>query len=256
VNSYNQASNAIGTSKELNQISNSASQRQTALANETAGYNAMVGGASGLIGAAGRGDAVGALTGVAGTAADYAIRTNQNSMSNAISVGASQAGNRAQNQNSAYTRDTNLDYATFANKGDYENNIAGIQAKIQDANLIQPTTSGQVGGDAFLLAVYKWGYDLKLKMVSGAVMRQIGEYWLRYGYQVNQFSTMPATFQVMTHFTYWKLSETYITGASCPEQFKQAIRGIFEKGVTVWKNPNDIGTIDIANNQPLEGITL
>jgi hypothetical protein len=67
---------------------------------------------------------------------------------------------------------------------------------------------------------------------------------------------MPANFMVMNNFTYWKLSETYITGAACPEQYKQAIRGIFEKGVTVWSNPANIGTIDIADNTPLEGITL
>lgn len=253
---YNQASSGISTSKETNQIGISASQRQTALANETAGYNAMVSGASGLVGAAGRKDGVGALTGVAGTVAKYTIETNQNSMSNSINAGASAAGNKAINQNSAYVRDSNLDYANFANKGDYENTIAGIQAKIQDARLIQPTTSGQVGGDAFLLALYKWGYDLKLKMLSGAAMRAVGEYWLRYGYQVNQFSSMPAGFMVMEKFTYWKLSETYITGAACPEQFKQAIRGIFEKGVTVWSNPSYIGTIDLADNAPLEGIVL
>jgi len=38
--------------------------------------------------------------------------------------------------------------------------------------------------------------------------------------------------------------------------FKQAIRGIFEKGVTVWANPADIGTIDIGDNAPLEGVIL
>ena len=41
-----------------------------------------------------------------------------------------------------------------------------------------------------------------------------------------------------------------------PETYKQAIRGILEKGVTVWSNPNDIGNIDTADNEPLEGIYL
>jgi hypothetical protein len=61
---------------------------------------------------------------------------------------------------------------------------------------------------------------------------------------------------VMTRFTYWKLRETYITAAQCPETFKQAIRGIFEKGVTVWNNPADIGNIDIADNAIVAGIQL
>jgi hypothetical protein len=61
---------------------------------------------------------------------------------------------------------------------------------------------------------------------------------------------------VMSKFTYWKLSETYISSAFMPEAFKQVIRGIFEKGVTVWASPSDIGNIDIADNTPLGGISL
>jgi len=256
VNQYNQASNSIRTSGDVNQIGNTASQRQTQQANETMGMNALSGAVFGAING-GPGKGIGALTGAAQQGINYAINSNQNTMSNAISVGASQATNRAQNANAGYARDTNLDYATYANQGDYENAIAGIQAKIQDAALIQPTTSGQVGGDAFLLAVYKWGYDLRWKMLNGAAMRAVGEYWLRYGYQVNQFiGNFPTNFMVMEKFTYWKLRETYIVGAGCPEQFKQAIRGIFEKGVTVWSSPDYIGTIDIADNAPLEGINL
>lgn len=43
-------------------------------------------------------------------------------------------------------RDTNRDYADFAARGDYANQIGAINAKVQDATLIQPTTSGQVMG--------------------------------------------------------------------------------------------------------------
>jgi hypothetical protein len=253
---YGQANSGIGTSQDVNKIGINAQRQQTNLANETAGYNAIAGGVTGLIGSAARKDALGGVTGAAGTAANYAIGVNQNNQSMGISTNASSLSNAAINKNAGYVRDSNRDYAEFANKGDYENNIAGIQSKIQDAKLIQPTTAGQVGGDAFLLALYKWGYDLKLKMVGGAAMNAIGEYWLRYGYQCNRFTSMPANFMVMENFTYWKLKETYITGANCPENFKQAMRGIFEKGVTVWSNPEHIGTLDMADNQPLEGISL
>jgi len=245
---YNQASAGINTSQDVNRIGINASQRQAALSNETAGYNALKGGANSLLQA----NAIG----LGNTIADYAIGTNQTSMSNSISSGASLATNKAETSNAGYARDTNLDYATFANQGDYENAIAGIQAKIQDARLIQPTTSGQMGGDAFNLATYKWGYDIKLKMIGGAALNAVGDFWLRYGYAINRFGKMPSNFMVMEKFTYWKLKETYITSSQCPESFKQVIRGIFEKGVTVWKNPADIGNIDIADNMPLNGVTL
>lgn len=242
---YNQSGNSISTSKEQNRISVNASNRQAQLSNETAGFNAIKGAINNPH-----------PMGIGNTVADYAIGTNATSMSNSIGNSASMASNKADTANSQYARDTNLDYANFANQGDYENAIAGIQAKVQDARLIQPTTSGQMGGDAFNLANYKWGYDVKLKMLGGAAMNAVGEKWLRYGYEVNRFGRMPASFMVMEKFTYWKLKETYITGSSCPEYFKQAIRGIFEKGVTVWKNPADIGNIDIADNAPLTGVTI
>lgn len=245
---YNQAGSGISTSKDINRIGIDATQRQTNLANETAGWNALKSGGNNVL----HGNALG----LANTIADYAIQTNQNMQGSGIATGASAAVNAAGNKNAAYAQDTNFEYARFAAKGDYANAIAGNLARVQDARLTQPTTAGQLGGDAFLLANFGWGFDLKIKMMGGAARAAIGEYWLRYGYAVERFAAIPDNFMVMENFTYWKLSETYITGADCPEQFKQTIRGIFEKGVTVWSNPANIGTIDMADNAPLEGIVL
>jgi len=251
---YNNANTAMGLATGLTGRSISANTQQTTLANETAGWNALKSGANGMING---GSLVGAGMNVANTAADYAIGLNQRNQSMGISN--SLAGDNTALSNSAAlkTADSNKDYAQLAAKGDYANTIAGITAKVQDAKMIQPTSSGQIGGEAFNLATHQWGYDVKVKMLQAAAMNSIGEYWLRYGYQVNRFvQNIPTSFMVMEKFTYWKLRETYITSSACPETYKQAIRGIFEKGVTVWSNPADIGNIDIADNAPLTGITL
>jgi hypothetical protein len=60
---------------------------------------------------------------------------------------------------------------------------------------------------------------------------------------------------VMTKFTYWKMTEAYISSSMVPEGHKQVLRGIMEKGFTVWANPADIGEIDIADNAPLAGVS-
>ena len=52
------------------------------------------------------------------------------------------------------------------------------------------------------------------------------------------------------------MRETYLARAPIPETYKQAVRGIFEKGVTVWTNPFHIGNIDTTVNEPLEGVRL
>jgi hypothetical protein len=253
----NQASAGIATSQQVNRLGINATNSQLAQSIETMGFKALQSGANGVLNSLGSGNILGAVGSVANAAAGYAIDTNQATASTAISTQLSGNTNRAQTGLQGYVRDTNKDYADFATKGDYANAIAGINAKVQDARLTQPTTSGQVGGDAFNLAKYKWGYDLKLKTLQPAAMRTVGEFWLRYGYRVNQFvQSMPFDLQVMEKFTYWKLRETYLTSSECPETFRQTIRGIFEKGVTVWRDPDDIGFIDIADNEPLEGITL
>ena len=260
--SQDQAGMGIAANQDITGIGINASQQQTALQNHTMGTQTLLNaGASAIGGIAGgpmgigKGLADAALTGVS-----TAISMDANTQAMGISTGASRATSDRGNSLTGQIADTNKGYADMASRGDYANAIAGINAKVQDAKMIQPTTSGQVGGDAFNLANYKWGYDLKVKMIYGSSMESLGEYWLRFGYAVSRFAKMPTDLHCMSRFTYWKLKELYIVSANCPETYKQTLRGIFEKGVTVWKNPNDIGRLDMTakneadKNYPLEGI--
>jgi hypothetical protein len=264
--SYDQQTAAMNTSVGMTNRGISAATSQTNLQNQTMAAHTMVNGiagiASGAIGGAAGGPlgvAAGAGMGLGNalvSGVNTAIDVDRNNQSLGISNNLAAANQNAQTAQGMYMRDTNKSLADWSANGDYQNAIAGINARVQDAKLTQPTTAGQVGGDAFNLATYRWGVDVKLKTLTPAFLNAIGEYWLRYGYAINRFGRIPAGFMVMEKFTYWKLKETYITQANCPESFKQVIRGIFEKGVTVWKNPNDIGNIDIADNAPLGGVTL
>ena len=262
------SNSSVGIQNQGNQtsIGVTAAGQSTNIANEAQTNHMMINGAFGVAGGIARGAAMGpmgALTGGASGALNWA----QSGLNNAVDMNArnQQLGvsntaalsSLTSNQQSAgLVRDTNWDLAQFSANGDYANAIAGINAKVQDAKLTQPTTAGQVGGDAFNLATYRWGVDLKVKTLQPQVMAAIGEFWLRYGYAVNRFTRMPASLMVMDKFTYWKCKEVYVTHAECPETFKQTLRGIFEKGVTVWKNPTDIGNVDTATNAPLAGVVL
>src|SRR5690606_8774203 len=103
---------------------------------------------------------------------------------------------------------------------------------------------------------FRWGYQLRWLMPDQASLQSIGEFWLRYGYAIQRFAFIPNDYMVMSKFTYWKMKETYIRAAGMPESFKQAIRGIFEKGVTVWADPDDMGLVDLELNKALPGITI
>lgn len=270
--SYDQSSSAIDLSRNLNRLNVAGSQSATANQNLAISQNTannalfgMIGG--GMSGVPAKG---GVVAGVAGVAAGIAsaipnmlqgqanagVSQELNNRQTALQNVISNTTNNAATKQQSYIRDTNKDLADWSAKGDYENTIAGINAKVNDSKMIQPSTSGQFGGDAFNLVNDASNVSLRWKMIDKASMTIIGEYWLRYGYAVHKFMQIPTSFMAMTKFTYWKLTETYIINATMPESFKQIIRGIFEKGVTVWASPNDIGQIDIADNEPLEGISF
>lgn len=255
---YNQATANMGVTQDMARSGMHAAAQQTALANLTATHQAVTGILSNTAGSAlgGPGALVGNAVSAAGNAASVSIANNQRTESLGIQTNLANQQMGIGVRQQGYMRDTNREYADFAAQGDYANAIAGVNAKVQDARMIQPTTSGQIGGDAFNLVAYRWGLDVKVKTLQAAARAAIGEFWLRYGYAVNRFAMMPSDCMAMQKFTYWKVREMNLSSSTCPELFRQTLRGIFEKGVTVWADPGDIGTLDVADNPPRTGVTL
>lgn len=153
----------------------------------------------------------------------------------------------------------NLDYAKYAAQGDYANQIAGIDATVQDAALQAPSTAGQMGGQGFMWKQGLVGFAVNYKTMTGSSSWAVLNYWRRYGYKVQRFYDFNAqhmtALKVMTTWSYWKVHETYITCARANEAEKDAIRGILEKGVTVWARPEEMSRGAITDgNQPLFNI--
>lgn len=263
-NSYDQSTKGIATSGALAEqgIANATAQQginaQYAWAQSALGAVSGIGQA-GLSGAvAGPGGAalgagmatVGAGFNALGTAVDLAKQADMlaQSTANTREVQSIQTGN------AEYMRDTTKALAEWGANGDYEMAQASRLAQIQDASLTPNSMVGQVGGEAFNLINGEARLIARIKMPDAGTIRKIGDYWLRYGYAVDMFTDVPDDFACMTRFTYWKLSETYLTNAPMPEVHKNAIRGAFEKGITVWRDPARIG--NFTDNLPLEGITL
>lgn len=247
-NTLAQSRGALGIGTEIS--------GQQAVANSIGGIGggALMGAFAGPAGAA-VGGIGGLISGIAGNVATMITQAgNQRQYANQA-MGA-RGANAIETRTSAYMRDTNKSLSDWAARGDYENEVAGLNARKRDMNLTPPSMAGQVGGEALGMLNFRFGYRVKWLMPDQASLQTIGEYWLRYGYAIQRFAFVPNNYMVMTKFTYWKMKETYIRAAGMPEAFKQAIRGIFEKGVTVWADPDDIGVIDTANNKALPDITI
>lgn len=209
------------------------------------------------------GQAMGAIeSGLNRLTGQPAVSSNEVTLAGAANYLAQrQTGNLAFNATQDLSRQVagqNLDYAKYAARGDYANQIAAINATVQDAALQAPSTVGQMGGQGFMWKNGLVGFAVNYKTAGGAAMRTVCDFWARYGYKIQRFynfsnAKMPAL-KVMTHFSYWKVSETYITCAKANEAEKDAIRGVLEKGVTVWGSPSEIGNIAPVANAPLYNI--
>ena len=153
----------------------------------------------------------------------------------------------------------NLDYAKYAARGDYANQIAAINATVQDAALQAPSTVGQMGGQGFMWKNGIVGFAVNYKTCGGAAMRTVCDFWARYGYKIQRYynfdSAGMTSLRVMSNWSYWKVAETYLTCARANEAEKDAIRGVLEKGVTVWADPAKIGAVGVSDNTPLYNIT-
>lgn len=202
------------------------------------------------------GGAMGAASAVAGIAS-AGIDAQQQSDSLAIRNNAAGRSQDIQRSGSQYMRDSNKGMADFAAKGDYQQAVQSIQARTKDAELIPPSLTTNAGGDMMNFVNRQLGFSFRFKFIDPAHVASIGDYWLRWGYAVNRYvSNVPQDMHVMTKFSYWKLTETYLAVAPIPESMKNIIRGMFEKGVTVYRNPADIGTVDMSTNEPIAGITI
>ena len=218
--------------------------------NMRATVSAVQGGMTALGGVVGlNGQAVGAGLGQIATSQVNAMIQNsqaqgQAHIQNQLASGQSQISQQQQRS----VRDTNYELAQFSANGDYENAVAAINAQVQDTQVIPPSVIGQTQGTVTPMTAYGIHLDCRVRQLSRNAMTRIGEYWLRYGYAMNTWVRI-THLSLMKYFTYWKMTECYLEKANMPETFKGTVRGIFEKGVTVWRDPSYIGTANVRKNR-------
>ena len=221
---YNQTMQALDTAQQNKNIQNMADAANGALS---------------AVGSLASGSVGGALMGAAGTGIN--LYSSNAQFANTQNLTASQATQ-------------NYQLAQWANKGDYEQQLATLNASVQDAALTQPSIVGQTGGDAFNLTNGYMGIEVRYKVINVDAVRVIGDYWGKYGYACRECVNMAAFgLHQMRYYTYWKFTDIYIENASCAESDKDAIRGIFSKGVTIWRKPDEIGTVMPYDNTPQFG---
>lgn len=182
--------------------------------------------------------------------------TEQNTRT-AITNKADAGRNKAtQDANAAATQNTETNNATWnrnANVVAEQNNLIQKQreaeAMYRNARLQKPTNYGNYGGD-FTNDVYqRRGVRLNIRTQTKSAIAQAGDAMLRFGYALHRVWDMSNGFHYCNEFTFWKAEDIWINdGSGVANVATNSIGNILMKGVTVWRNPDHIGTVGIYDN--------
>jgi hypothetical protein len=149
----------------------------------------------------------------------------------------SQGQRTAMNQNNAIANE-NL-------KINAEQAIGMTQAKIADINNIPPTVSNLGNNTMFDTGWKNMHFYVMIKTVREEYAIQLTNYFKMFGYKVNKLE-IPNT-KSRQYYNYIKTVDANIVG-NIPSNDLNTIKGIFDKGVTIWHTEN-VGDYSVANNE-------
>lgn len=83
---------------------------------------------------------------------------------------------------------------------------------------------------------------------SKSAISAAGDEFLRYGYAYGKQWDFSGNWNIGRYFTYWKLSDFWVSNLNVPDMYMDKLRFFLFGGVTVWRNPEDIGNVTIYDN--------
>lgn len=89
---------------------------------------------------------------------------------------------------------------------------------------------------------------------SKSAIESAGDEFLRYGYALDKQWPFDGDWNVGRYFTYWKLRDFWVSNLNVPDLYMDRLRFFLFGGVTVWRNPDDIGRVSIYGNFIPEGV--
>lgn len=135
------------------------------------------------------------------------------------------------------------------------NNKLDREALSRDAmiyNSVVPNTpqvlKGKVTPNALFALGAMMGFRIYDKKITAQYARIIDDYFTMYGYTLNQVKE--PSMNNRKYYTYVKTSGC-VVGGELPTDDANSIERLFDSGIRLWKNLDDIGNYDLVN-EPLE----
>lgn len=146
-------------------------------------------------------------------------------------------GNAARSRNTGVTNAKNVMTNTRSN----------VSAAWRDLlnHAAQPV--GAYGGDNFGQATGLDTMTVKIVTEDNGAIAAAGDYMLRYGIASNKLYNKPLL-TPCRHFTYWRAADIWTVCPLAQNEQLQTIRDIFNSGVTIWTQPEEVGGDFTHNN--------
>lgn len=190
-------------------------------------------------------------------------RENANLTNNNANTANTLRGNAARSKNAADTNADNIknvnDSNTFYMNRDalVENEKEKLEAARRSpqydywqAGLEPAKQYGNYAGNTMPDYAATRGVQIKVRTMSDSEVRQVGDWFARFGYALEQVWDIEESGYVpMNHFCYWKCRDIWIDDRKSSNNAAITIMSaMFERGVTIWKNPDEVGRVSVYDN--------
>lgn len=123
--------------------------------------------------------------------------------------------------------------------------VADMALQIREAKMIPDQAKGNVSAGDVMFASGKAGYDFRNMTLRYEYAKRIDDYFDMFGYKVNE-KKVP-NFTSRRNWNFVKTADLNILG-DVPNEAIDAIKGLFNNGITIWHNPSTFLDYSQSNN--------
>ena len=182
---------------------------------------------------------------------DTTDNTGSNNNTNAANTAATMRANAGRSQatgdaNAGYTRDSLVASA----KENLDNARNDIQYEMYDAANAPARQIANYAGNPTADYMRTRGVQMKIRTMPDAEVRQVGDWFARYGYALEQvWDVSESGLCPMEHFCYWKCRDIWIDNRrNSNNEAVLLLTTMFQRGVTVWNDPDIVGKVSVYDN--------
>ena len=97
---------------------------------------------------------------------------------------------------------------------------------------------------------YAFGGAVKIRVVTEPVgqLMQAAQDFALYGYRAHNYTPINNGWNIGRHYTYWQLEKVWTSKRACPQTAYNQMVGMLENGITLWRDPDEIGMVDPFTN--------